>query len=114
MSADLALGSSCGSRGLNNTKDFEKCSHKEKPFQRRLIMLLLIIINCMDSIYLIHRIYNNDTINDRLMYYNLHAINTHSILLIITNNKKIIEYNNISQVKENILLLKHQEFFYSP
>lgn len=68
----------------------------------------------MDSIYLLDCMYNNynDTINYIFIYYNWHAISTHGILLIITNNKKIIEYNNIvSQVEENILLLKHQGFF---
>lgn len=56
-------------------------------------MLLLIIINCILHIYLIHSICNiyDDTINYIFIYYNWHAINTYSILLIITNNKKVIK-----------------------
>lgn len=49
---------------------------------------------------LIHNIYNNhdDTINYIFIYYNWHAINTYSILLIITNNK-FIKYNNYKSGK---------------
>lgn len=34
-----------------------------------------------------------------VLYYNWHAINTYSILLMITNNKKIIKYNNYKSGK---------------
>lgn len=63
----------------------------------------------MHSIYLIHSIYNNydDTINYIFLYYNYI---TYSMLLMITNNKKIIKYNNCKSGK-NILLLKHRVFF---
>lgn len=76
-------------------------------------MLLLIIMNCMHSVYLIHSIYKNydDAIYYIFLYYNLHARNTNSILLMITNAKKnILNITIISRVKENILLLKHRVF----
>lgn len=66
----------------------------------------------MHGIYLIHIICNNyHRINCICIYYNWHTVNNYSILLIMTNNKKLLNITIISQVKENILLLKHWGFF---
>lgn len=67
----------------------------------------------MHSIYLIHSIYNNydDTNSYIVLYYNWHAINTYSILLMITNNKKIIKYNNYKSGKREHSTFKASSVF---
>lgn len=76
-------------------------------------MLLLIIMSCMRSIYLRHSIYNYyDATNSYIfLYYNLHAINTYGILLMITNNKKITKYNNYKSGKREHFTFKTSGVF---